>query len=308
MTVIKVNDLDISKLTFSDVKIDNNGRKMVFVNYNGGKVIVQTPKMYIPNGIKRWRKKDAVDNKDDSFELEMSFATQEKESKNSQDIMSMHSIMQEFDTMVKTHIMNHSKEMLGKSKMTMDLIENAFYSPTVRIATDKEGNVLDYPSRIRVKLDRERNGDDFTGRFLSSKRPPTEILVFDKNKNIIPLNESNFETVVPKGTQAVAILELVYLTITTKVSAKWKLIQTKVENNKQNITEYSFIDEEQPVQINSRIDTETVEDLDSDNLNEEELEIEEEELEEEQVEEEQVEPEPVVEQPISSSKKIKARK
>jgi len=244
MPVIKATDLDLSKLTFSDVKTDNNGRKMVFVNLNGGKVIVQTPKMYVPNGIKRWRKKDAVDNKDDSFEMEMSFGGEDKEDKNSQSIKTFHEKMSGFDDLVKNHIKDHSKELLGKPKMTMELIENAFHTPVVRLAMDKEGNVLDYPSRVRVKLDRERSGDDFTGRFLSCKRPPTEILMYDQNKEQLPMDENSFETVVPKNSQVVAVLELVYLTITTKVSAKWKLVQAKVERSQTNITGYAMIDDE----------------------------------------------------------------
>ena len=244
MPVIKASDLDLSKLTFSEVKTDNNGRKMVFVNLNGGKVIVQTPKMYVPNGIKRWRKKDAVDNKDDSFEMEMSFGGEDKLDKNAQAIKSFHEKMSGFDDLVKNHIKDHSKELLGKPKVTMELIENAFHTPVVRLAMDKEGNVLDYPSRVRVKLDRERSGDDFTGRFLSCKRPATEILIYDQDKKQIPMDENNFETVVPKNSLVVAVLELVYLTITTKVSANWKLVQAKVERNQTNITGYAMLDDE----------------------------------------------------------------
>lgn len=254
MSVIKSTALDLSKVTFSDVKVDNHGRKMVYVNYNGGKLLVQTPKMYLPNGIKRWRKKDAVDNKDDSFEMEMSFGGEDKADKNSQEIRDFHTKLQDFDTLVKENIMAKSKEWLGKSKISMDSIEEAFYSSTVRVPTDKDGNELNYPSRVRVKLDRERNADDtFSGRFLSNKRFKTPVLLFDESKNPIDLNESNFESVCPKGSQVVAVLELVYLSISTKVSAKWKLVQAKVQQNQQTITGYAMID-----------DDETPEDLDTD--------------------------------------------
>ena len=243
MPVIKINDLDLSNITFSDIKTDNNGRKMVFVNNNGGKILVQTPKMFAPNGLKRWRKKDATDNKDDSFEIELSFIGEDNDSKNGKEIHNMHKKLEEFDNLIKNKIQEHSKEWLGKPKVSMELIENAFYTPIVKIATDKEGNILDYPSRVRVKLDRERNGDNFTGRFLSHKRPPTEILVFNHNKERIPMNEDNFELVIPKASQVIAVMELVYLSITTKVSAKWKLVQAKVESNSTNITSYAMLDD-----------------------------------------------------------------
>jgi hypothetical protein len=257
MSVIKATSLDLNKITFSDVKVDNHGRKMVYVNYNGGKIMVQTPRMYVPNGIKRWRKKDAVDNKDDSFEMEMSFGGKDKLDKNSLEINEFHSKLEQFDTLVKTNIMSHSKEWLGKSKISMDSIEEAFYAPSVRVPTDKDGNILEYPSRVRVKLDRERDGesDNFTGRFLSNKRFKTPVLMFDESKNLIEMNETNFESVAPKGSQVTAVLELVYLSITTKVSAKWKLVQARVARNEQSITGYAMLDDAEDV-VQEDLDTE----------------------------------------------------
>lgn len=295
MPVIKATNLDLSKITFSDVKTDNHGRKMVFVNYDGGKVMVQTPKMYVPNGIKRWRKKDAVDNKDDSFEMELSFAGED----NNTEIHEFHSKMEQFDELVKKQIMMRSKEMLGKPKISMELIENAFYSPTVRVAMDKEGNVLDYPSRVRAKLDRERKGDDFTGRFLSYKKPATPILMFDDSKNLLEMNEDNFENVVPKGSNIVAVLELVYLTITTKVSAKWKLVQAKVSRNQQTITGYAIIDDEVSAEQED-LESEPLKDVQEDNKEDNKEEtpedevVEDKEKEEDDVQEDDFEDEPVV--------------
>lgn len=245
MSIIKAVNLDLNKVSFSDVKTDNHGRKMVYVNYNGGKIMVQTPKMYVPNGIKRWRKKDATDNKDDSFELELSFGGEDKEDKNSLEIRDFHSKLEQFDDLVKKTIMSKSKEWLGKPKVSMETVEDAYYSPSVKIPTDKDGNILDYPSRVRAKLDRERdNSDGFTGRFLSNKRFKTPVLIFDENKNPVDLNENTFDNVVPKGSQVICVLELVYLSITSKVSAKWKLVQSKVFKNQQSITGYAMIDEE----------------------------------------------------------------
>lgn len=309
MSVIKATSLDLSKVTFSDVKVDNNGRKMVYVNYNGGKILVQTPKMYVPNGIKRWRKKDAVDNKDDSFEMEMSFRGEDKMDKNSVEIRDFHSKLEQFDTLVKKNIMSHSKEWLGKSKISMDSIEEAFYAPSVRVPTDKDGNVLEYPSRVRVKLDRERDGDsdNFTGRFLSNKRFKTPVLMFDENKHPMEMNETNFESVVPKGSQVTAVLELVYLSITSKVSAKWKLVQARVARNEQSITSYAMLDDDTEGVGAEGADEENVgvtetarvqEDLDTDegapavNDSSDESEVEEES--EQEVDSLEPEPEPVV--------------
>jgi hypothetical protein len=303
MSIIKAVNLDLNKMSFSDVKTDNHGRKMVYVNYNGGKIMVQTPKMYVPNGIKRWRKKDATDNKDDSFELELSFGGEDKEDKNSVEIRDFHNKLEQFDDLVKKTIMAKSKEWLGKPKVSMETIEDAYYVPSVRVPTDKDGNILDYPSRVRTKLDRERDsGDGFTGRFLSNKRFKTPVLAFDENKNQLDLNENNFDSIVPKGSQVICVLELVYLSITSKVSAKWKLVQTKVFRNQQSITGYAMIDEEsQKEDLDTEGDvveaTKALSLADSASLEEEkevEVEEEEEEVEEEEEEEEVEEEEPEV--------------
>jgi hypothetical protein len=293
MSIIKAINLDLNKVSFSDVKTDNHGRKMVYVNYNGGKIMVQTPKMYVPNGIKRWRKKDATDNKDDSFEMELSFGGEDKEDKNSVEIREFHRKLEEFDSLVKNNIMSRSKEWLGKPKVSMETIEDAYYAPSVKIPTDKDGNVLEYPSRVRAKLDRERDSDsdNFTGRFLSNKRFKTPVLMFDDSKNQLDLNEQNFESVVPKGSQVVCVLELVYLSITTKVSAKWKLVQAKVSKNQQSITGYAIIDEDSELQDDL---DEVVESTKNINIESKEQESEEEEIVEEEsevVEEELVEEE-----------------
>ena len=303
MSIIKAVNLDLNRVSFSDVKTDNHGRKMVYVNYNGGKIMVQTPKMYVPNGVKRWRKKDAVDNKDDSFEMELSFGGEDKEDKNSVEIKEFHNKLEQFDSLVKNAIMSKSKEWLGKPKVSMETIEDAYYAPSVKIPTDKDGNILDYPSRVRAKLDREREGDsdNFTGRFLSNKRFKTPVLMFDESKNQIDMNESNFEMVVPKGSQVICVLELVYLSITTKVSAKWKLVQAKVYRNQQSITGYAMLDEDlEEVELESENEDELVKETQklnvSEDVEDEDVEEQEDPEESEVVEEEsdEVEVEPVV--------------
>ena len=302
MSIIKAVNLDLNKISFSDVKTDNNGRKMVYVNYNGGKIMVQTPKMYVPNGIKRWRKKDAADNKDDSFELELSFGGEDKEDKNSLEIREFHSKLEHFDSLVKNTIISKSKEWLGKPKVSMETVEDAYYTPSVKIPTDKDGNILDYPSRVRAKLDRERdNSDGFTGRFLSNKRFKTPVLIFDESKSQLDLDESNFDITVPKGSQVICVLELVYLSITTKVSAKWKLVQAKVFKNQQSITGYAMIDDESEEQQQQQ---KQQEDLDTENEVVEATKVlsVEESLEETKVEEEEEEEEVVAAPPPKVTK------
>lgn len=256
MVVIKANSLDLSNVTFSDVKTDNHGRKMVYINYNNGKIMVQTPKMYAPNGIKRWRKKDAIDNKDDKFEMELSFYGENGTDKAAQELREFHEKWQEFDELIKDTVISKAKEWLSMPKLDKTTLESVMYTPMVKIPKDKEGNELPYPSRIRAKIDREMDSNgNFTGRFLSNKKFKTEVLMFDENKEQIELHEDSAEMTVPKGSQVISILELVYLSLSkTTISTKWKLVQAKVFRNKDTITEYAMLDDE-----------DVLEDLDTDN-------------------------------------------
>lgn len=247
MVVVKANSLDLSNVTFSDTKTDVHGRKMVFINQNNGSIMVQTPKMYAPNGIKRWRKQ----GEEDKFEIELAFNGENGTDKNSKEVREFHQKWQEFDELIKRKVIENCKDWVGIPNLTKETLEAVMYTPMVRVPKDKDGNVLDYPSRVRAKIDREGE----TGRFLSNKKYKTEVLLFDENKERIPLNEDNAEDAIPKGSHVICILELVYLSLSkTTISSKWKLVQAKVFRPKNSITEYALLDEDNEEQAD--LDTE----------------------------------------------------
>jgi hypothetical protein len=258
---MKAANVDFSKVTFSDVKKLGKG-KMVYVNMNSDKIILQTPKMNIPFGISRWREPNADDNKGDSFRLGISFYGEET----NDDIRKFKENLQQFDDMIKQKIKENSKEWLNKANISMEVIEDAYYVPNVKASVDKEGK--EYPSRLEVKLDRQRDGEEFTGKFVSNKKFNHEIMIFDENKNLIELNESNYDSVIPKGSQAICIIELVYISITAKISCKWKLVQAKVFKNKKAITDYAIIDDDDEEEDDNESNDGLKDDFDSENDNE----------------------------------------
>ena len=244
----KAQNLNVSSLKFSSVKIGDNQSKKVFVNSDTTKIILQTPKMYVPNGIKRWRKENAIDNKDDAFELELSFGG------DSEDIQKFHENMKHYDELVKKEVQANSLEWIGKPKVSMETIEDAFYTPVVKIAVDKNKQPLDYPDRIKLKIDRQRDSrGNFTGEFVSSKANDTPVSVYDTNKNQLTFNEDNYDRVISKGCYVICLIELVYISITAKVSTKWKLVQVKLfkENNK--IEGYAIDDEDEDNDIEKEL-------------------------------------------------------
>lgn len=265
MPVIKPSNLDVSKVTFSATKIDVHNRKMSFLNHDGTGIMIQTPKMYAPNGIKRWSKPDPNNpsTKDDKFEIELQFSGLDRDDSHSKEVQEFHQKMQDLDELIKTEVLKNAGDWLGKPNLSKVVLEEAYYKPIVRVSKDmKTGETGKYPPRIRAKIDRDfpKDGGEATGRFLSNKRYRTEVFLYNENKERIELNESNAEEAVPKGSQVVCILELVYLSISpAAVSIKWKLVQAKVYPNHQAITGNIFIDDEEVHQQQHQ------EDLDTDN-------------------------------------------
>lgn len=260
MSITKASQFDFSKTTFSDVKKLNKA-KMVYCNYNSGKILLQTPKMNVPFGLSRWHDSDANDTSGDSFKLPLSFYG---ESDNSE-IKKFKENMEHFDNIIKHTIQKNSKEWLGKPNVSMEAIESAFYSPNVKLSMDKDGK--EFPPRIEVKLDRQKENETFTGKFVSNKKSNQPILIFDENKQLINLNESNYDSVIPKGSHVICLIELVYVSITAKISCKWKLVQAKVFKNTSAITEYALLDDDSETEY--RKPTELPDDLDSESVEEE---------------------------------------
>ena len=258
MSVIKSSQMDFSNVTFSEVRKMGKG-KMVYANLNGGKIILQIPKMGVPFGVSRWRDDNADDNKGDSFRLGLSFYGEETNS----ELKQFKEQLQSFDEIIKNEIKKNSKEWLGKPNLSTELIEEAFYVSNVKIPKDSDGNVLEYPARFEVKLDRQKSGDDFTGKFVSNKKFNHEVLIYDENRKLVPMDESNYDTVIPKGSQCITIVELVYISITAKVSCKWKLVQAKVFKNQKAITEYAIVDEDESDEQNDNEVSGLKDDLDS---------------------------------------------
>ncbi len=294
-TVITPEQMNPSEFTFSKVFTDNNNRKMVFVNNGSSKVIVATPKMWLPKGLSRIRKKDAKNDKEDSFVVDLSL----------QESDALFHKLVELDDVVKKQIKKNSMEWLKKAKVNDEVVDDR-YKPIVNVY-EPEGSDKVYHS-VQLKVERENDGmDGFTGRFLSNKSSKTPLLFFDGNtKSKIPIevNEHNFTTMVPKGCQARCLMELVYITISQRVSVKWRLIQMEVYKREGAISTYAFPKSDEYSVENNK------EDLDTENVDMEESENEEEEVVEEVEEsdnEQEQEPEPEPE-PVKVVKKKRGTK
>ena len=62
MSILKPNEIDISRMRYSEAKQNAAGGRTVYINYAGddgrdGKMYIQTPTMYLPWGLSSWENK-----------------------------------------------------------------------------------------------------------------------------------------------------------------------------------------------------------------------------------------------------------
>ena len=84
------------------------GQKLIFVNKDdakGNKILLQTPKMNIPFGIKKWENKD---NGSESFDISLSFHGGEGNDKNSKEIFQFKTQLKKFDDFIISNNFQHS--------------------------------------------------------------------------------------------------------------------------------------------------------------------------------------------------------
>ena len=110
--IIKSTDLNVSNVSFTMNVDKTTKRKIFFVNHNKKSILLKTPKMYFPNGLRHW-KSDAYP---DSFELELSFGEDKSDSVNNNKIQDFHQKMQDLDALIKKQILENSMEWIGKKK------------------------------------------------------------------------------------------------------------------------------------------------------------------------------------------------
>ena len=172
---IKTGEFNLKNVSFT-MKVDKESkRKIFFVNHNQKPILFQTPMMYLPNGVKRWTSTAYPE----SFELELSFGEDKENTTNNKLIKEFHQKMQGLDELIKSEILKNPKDWIGKPKTSMEMINEAFYpNPIVRVPKDKDGNVLEYPDRMRIKVERERDAaGNNTGYFVSNRRNKTRVMV-----------------------------------------------------------------------------------------------------------------------------------
>ncbi len=111
-----------------------------------------------------------------------------------------------------------------KSDLGRDVVK-AFYTPSLKYSKDKEGNVLDYPPNLKLKLRKVNN--DFEAKF------------YDINGS--PYKGIPVEDLLVKGTQVTAIIECAGVWFAgSKFGLTWRAKQIAIHKLPERISDFAF--------------------------------------------------------------------
>ncbi len=180
--VVLPENFTTAKLTISPIKTSEIGSKSAYVNYDGGKLILQTAaEMTIPYGLNVFKDGPKADNPD--YSIDVSFKGHETAGA----VKTYHDALTEFDNFILAEAYKNRVAWFKNANMTKEVIQ-AFYTPTIKVARDKEGNLKPYPPTQKIKL-RKISGDfeakiyDSNGKRLTD--PIDELLVKQSSVTVI---------------------------------------------------------------------------------------------------------------------------
>ena len=221
MVLEKSYKFDTSKISFSDVKTNQNGGKSVYINLNNSQFVIQTPVMTIPFGLNVYDKGDYP-----KYSVEISFRDMEENYK----IKGFYENMEKLEEIILDYAVKNSMAILGKKKVNREVME-AMYTPILRKSRDKETGELDgkYPTSMKLKLPFWNGKESYTMESFSSEKLVLEIPqeeAFTKNGKI----------------QAIIKCGGIWV-VNGKFGCTWSVYKVRVEENK-SISNYSFVDDD----------------------------------------------------------------
>ena len=222
--IILPKNFESSKLVFSDVKTNNYGGKVVYINYDGKPFRIQTPEMTLPYGLNENEILDPKTNEviGHKYSVNLSFNGLENNNK----LKIFHKLLSDVDNLVISTAQENSLPWLKMKKCTEDTAM-ALYSGIIIRSKDKETQEPDgkYPDTFKGKIIHLRDQDKFL----------TE--VYNYSKESIDLKPN-----IIKGSKARVIIECTGIWFAGgKFGVGWKIVQMVVENP-EGLQGYSIMD------------------------------------------------------------------
>ena len=213
-SLVKGKNLDVSKITFSAPKVLDNGAKLVYVNYNGGRFNIQTPSMELP-----WNLSCYNEGPYPKYSCELSFRGMDE----NEDLSGFHDKLLELENkIIDAGVENGTSWFkLSKAKLNRDVIGTKFGN-MVKVSLDKETGEPNgkYPPTIKLKVPCRDNV--WESKLYNTEKEPYTINGSDP--------EHNIENIIVKGAKAKCIMTCVGLWIASgNYMCQWKLTKAEID-------------------------------------------------------------------------------
>lgn len=214
-TTIKGKNIDTSKLAFSQPRVLDNGAKLVYMNYDGGRLSVQTPWMSLP-----WKMGVYTEGEYPKYSIDLSFKGME----NDPDLQAFHDKLQEVETQIIDAGFENSVSWFKKKKSTREVVE-AIFNPILKVSKDKETGEPDgkWPPTMKLKVARKN------GVWESNRDKP--LVVKGKDGTTYKINsEDNLEDIFKKNTRLRVKMSCVGLWVASgNYMCQWQLTHAEVD-------------------------------------------------------------------------------
>ena len=217
--IVLSRDFDIKNVTFSEVKVLDNGGKIVYISYNRAPLIIQTPAMAAPFGMSRWEGENGAASK---YSIDLSF----KGMDDSSSMQAFYKLLEHIDEKMISHGFDNQQTWFkGKRYGSREIVE-ALYTPLIKHAKDRHtGERTDaYPPTFKATVPQR------DGAFACD--------VFDASRASVDLNAID-----TKGARITAIIQCTGVWFAGgKFGVSWKVVQMKVSQNSTKLTGYALVD------------------------------------------------------------------
>lgn len=225
MNINLAKNIDVNKLTFSEMKKNDYGGGSLYVNYENRPLVIQTPYMSTPFGVSVFEPNDGGPSK---YSLDLSFRDEET----NKSVGSLLTMLNAFDEKLIQEGLKNSLQWF-KTKHTSVEVIKALYSSQVRYSINRETGEVNtqYKPTFKVKVPYHKD--------------KCNVEVYNEEKERVEFE--HLDEVVGKGSKVRAILSCTGVWFAGgKFGVSWRILhlQTKGGNVLQNFAFHDETDEE----------------------------------------------------------------
>ncbi len=211
-SIVFANTFDAKNISISTPKVLDSGAKQAYVNYNGGKLVIQSPSnITLPYGVSA-SDKSKFGGTGIDYSIDISLKDGDVDGSAMYDYTQMlkafdDAILEEaYKNRMAWFRANHSKETI-----------RAFYKPSIKVSLDAQGNPKPYPPTHKVKLQKNKEGA-FVAKFFDSRGKQIKA-------------DSPIEEIIPKRSQVTILVECgtVWFAAGSTFGVTWKVSQVLVQ-------------------------------------------------------------------------------